>query len=197
MSEIKAIQTRHGDCFFRSRLEARWSIFLTESEIEWEYEPEGFELNKEWYGACPEGVPPGPYCYLPDFWLPQVSMWAEVKRGWPTPKELAVIGLLADCTGYSVLILDGKPRADSWFYGIDGLEFNHGSWDLIVDPLDICEGHKYWTYESRFYSEWGGHAEEAAWNERPQLPDNDWTWRGDFVHQAVTAALSARFERDG
>lgn len=41
---IPAIETRIYGCRFRSRLEARWSIFLTEAGFAWEYEPEGAEL---------------------------------------------------------------------------------------------------------------------------------------------------------
>jgi len=42
--------------------------------IEWEYEKEGYNLGE--LG-----------CYLPDFWLPQVNMWAEVKAKEFTPDE--------------------------------------------------------------------------------------------------------------
>ena len=63
---MKAIETKAYGHRFRSRLEARWAVAFTEARIEWQYEPEGFDLGDA-------GL------YLPDFWLPQVSMWAEVK----------------------------------------------------------------------------------------------------------------------
>lgn len=64
---IQAIETRAYGCHFRSRLEARWAVFLTEAKMQWEYEPEGFEL--------PSGR------YLPDFRVTAngVSIWLEVK----------------------------------------------------------------------------------------------------------------------
>lgn len=64
---IQAIETRAYGCLFRSRLEARWAVFLTEAQMRWEYEPEGFEL--------PSGR------YLPDFRVTanRVSIWLEVK----------------------------------------------------------------------------------------------------------------------
>ncbi len=65
MTTIKAIETRYNGYHFRSRLEARWAIFFDALGIEWEYEKEGYGLQS---GK-----------YLPDFWLPQVSMWAETK----------------------------------------------------------------------------------------------------------------------
>jgi hypothetical protein len=41
---IPAIETRAYGCRFRSRLEARWAVFLTEAGFDWEYEPEGAAL---------------------------------------------------------------------------------------------------------------------------------------------------------
>jgi len=64
-SRIPAIETRYAGCRFRSRLEARWARFFDAAEIEWKYEPEGFELD---------GVR-----YLPDFYLPSSETWVEVK----------------------------------------------------------------------------------------------------------------------
>jgi nucleoside 2-deoxyribosyltransferase len=51
---IKAIQTVYKGYKFRSRLEARWAVFFDALGLEWEYEPEGFDLG--------DGV-----WYLPDF----------------------------------------------------------------------------------------------------------------------------------
>jgi hypothetical protein len=63
---IKAIETRWQGYRFRSRLEARWAVFFDALGVAWEYEPEGFDL-----GAA--GL------YLPDFWLPSLGAWFEVK----------------------------------------------------------------------------------------------------------------------
>jgi hypothetical protein len=44
------IQTRYAGCHFRSRLEARWAVFFDRLDIEWQYEPEGFDLGRAgWY----------------------------------------------------------------------------------------------------------------------------------------------------
>lgn len=51
---IKAIETEYNGYRFRSRLEARWAVFLDALGIRYEYEPEGFSL------------PSGKH-YLPDF----------------------------------------------------------------------------------------------------------------------------------
>lgn len=49
MSELKAIQTEYKGYLFRSRLEARWAVFLDSLGVKWEYEPEGYDLGN---GMC-------------------------------------------------------------------------------------------------------------------------------------------------
>lgn len=63
---MKAIETHYNGYRFRSRLEARWAVFFDTLGIRYEYEPEGFELSDGTY-------------YLPDFWLPDLHLWVEVK----------------------------------------------------------------------------------------------------------------------
>jgi hypothetical protein len=63
---IKAIETSYAGHLFRSRLEARWAVFFDTLGVKWEYEAQGFEL--------PSGA-----TYLPDFRLPDLKMWVEVK----------------------------------------------------------------------------------------------------------------------
>ncbi len=70
---IGAIQTLYAGCRFRSRLEARWAVFFDTLGIAWEYEPQGIHCS--WRLSLDEGTFP----YLPDFWLPDLGLWAEVK----------------------------------------------------------------------------------------------------------------------
>ncbi|MHB1453946.1 MAG: PDDEXK family nuclease [Saccharofermentanales bacterium] len=56
MRNIKAIQTQYKGYLFRSRLEARWAVFFDACGVEYEYEPEGYDLGN--------GL-----MYLPDFLL--------------------------------------------------------------------------------------------------------------------------------
>jgi hypothetical protein len=44
MDEIRPIETEYNGYRFRSRLEARWAIFFAALGVDYEYEPEGFEL---------------------------------------------------------------------------------------------------------------------------------------------------------
>ena len=51
-----AIETRYAGCRFRSRLEARWAVFLDRLGEQWWYEFEVYDVDGRWY--------------LPDFLLP-------------------------------------------------------------------------------------------------------------------------------
>ena len=51
---IKAVPTRYAGVLFRSRLESRWAVFMSEVGIDWIYEPERISLS-------------GGGTYLPDF----------------------------------------------------------------------------------------------------------------------------------
>ena len=63
--EIKTIETKYNGFKFRSRLEARWAIFFDVIGLKYEYEVEGFEMN---------GIR-----YLPDFYIPSLDRWFEIK----------------------------------------------------------------------------------------------------------------------
>jgi hypothetical protein len=70
----RAIETRYKGYRFRSRLEARWAVFFDTLGVRWEYEKEGFDLG-------PAGW------YLPDFWLPDLEVWLEVKGVWARERD--------------------------------------------------------------------------------------------------------------
>lgn len=70
---IKSLDTTYAGCRFRSRLEARWAVLLDHLDIRWEYEPQGYEVSHRVTGA------EGAFRYLPDFWLPDLGVWGEVK----------------------------------------------------------------------------------------------------------------------
>ena len=76
---IKAIETHYNGYRFRSRVEARWAIFFDEVGIEYQYESEGFDMD---------GIR-----YLPDFYIPSLNRWFEIK-GKPLSVEEIKIGNL-------------------------------------------------------------------------------------------------------
>ncbi|MFE0379101.1 hypothetical protein ACFW1M_26745 [Streptomyces inhibens] len=63
---IEAVPTEYGGTTFRSRLEADWAQTLNGARIKWRYEPETITL-------------PSRAVYIPDFWLPEIGVWLEVK----------------------------------------------------------------------------------------------------------------------
>ena len=92
---LRAIQTSYKGCRFRSRAEARWAVFLDTLGVEWTYEVEGFDLDRLWY--------------LPDFWLPKLNTWLEVKGVTPTALEIRKAQRLAESSHSKVLVLSGQP----------------------------------------------------------------------------------------
>lgn len=105
MKKITAIETQYAGCRFRSRAEARWAVFFDALKVPWEYEPQGFEL--------PSGR------YLPDFWLPTIESWYEVKGATPTSSEMDKAGELADLSGHRVLVAYGAIPHDTDCCGYD------------------------------------------------------------------------------
>lgn len=177
---MKAIETRIYGCRFRSRLEARWAVALTEQKIMWEYEPEGFDLGDAGF-------------YLPDFWLPQVSMWAEVKPNKPTDKELEKAAVLTKQSGFPCLLLIGKP-ANAAYWSIEDLEADHTAWEVSCGQVKAhamdrvpFESSKYHLDENRFWTCTGEGVQTFP------MPHDPWG-EASQPHPAVDAALSARFE---
>lgn len=70
---MEAIPRHHDGVYFRSSLEADWAATLDALNIAWKYEPEGILLDS---GDA----------YVPDFHLPEIGTWLEVK-GNGVPRE--------------------------------------------------------------------------------------------------------------
>jgi len=81
MGELKAIETTYRGCRFRSRLEARWAVVFDALGMSWEYEAQGYRCTSR-----VSLIDSGPWAYLPDFWLPTLKLYVEVK-GSLTPDE--------------------------------------------------------------------------------------------------------------
>ena len=64
-NRIKPIETQYNGFRFRSRLEARWAVFFDVIGLKYEYEMEGYDM---------EGTR-----YLPDFYIPSLDRWFEIK----------------------------------------------------------------------------------------------------------------------
>lgn len=80
----KAMEVLYSGRVFRSRLEARWAVFLDLLGVNWDYEACFYEIGPDLY-------------YLPDFYLPDHQTWLEVK-GAPfmdTASYAKVLGAIA------------------------------------------------------------------------------------------------------
>ncbi len=158
------VPTRYRHVLFRSRLEARWAVFFDALNLKWHYEPEGFALaDKEWY--------------LPDFWLPEVGWFCEVKPYIGIFYSEDKARRFARDTRWPILLLDGAPS----FKGYAGLEEFRGSTLEEIYSLDIAEHSKTFT-EHRLWSDLALNGEIPA--------------EGNFSRRyinAVEAALSADF----
>lgn len=113
---IRAIPTTYAGCKFRSRLEARWAVFFDHLGLTWEYEPQGHVVTDR-LGICDRDEWP----YLPDFWLPEMGVWAEVKGSLDNLEMREVLSAAAhlssndgggchDNGGNDVILLGPVPR---------------------------------------------------------------------------------------
>lgn len=186
------INTYFRGHWFRSRLEARWAVFLDTLGVEYRYEPEGYVLS--------DGT-----CYLPDFYLQNLDCWLEIKPVEPTESELRKLHLLSLAQGKKCYLLHGDiPRIidGSWNYRPISLGLSYGPENItLVDG----EGEDYyysWTicpkcrrvgieYESRADRVHGKDSTCPLYH-----PDNDKGRNGEDVELllAYERAATARFE---
>lgn len=110
---MHAIDTIYNGFKFRSRLEARWAIYFDLIGLEYEYEPDGIDID---------GIP-----YLPDFYIPKHNTFAEIK----------MIGALVYDYD-SKLLQQGRENADK--YNKAFAELTRAGYGYIVlcgSPIEI------------------------------------------------------------
>lgn len=95
MQKTQAIETYYKNTKFRSRLEARWALFFDELGIMWDYEPQGFESH---------GIR-----YLPDFYLPELDYFFEVKPYAPSWDDFKKSAVCPYVCGSTILVAWGPP----------------------------------------------------------------------------------------
>ena len=123
---LQAIPTTYNGVTFRSRLEARHAVLMDTLGVEWHYEYEGYQLPSGWH--------------VPDFWLPKVGKWLEVKGDEPTLHELQLADELRDHTGANVVIAPG-PLPDPTLFESHGTPYSiNESWMIACGDY-----HYQWT----------------------------------------------------
>ena len=177
---IQAIQTLYKGFRFRSRLEARWAVFLDELKADWTYEPEGFDLEGTWY--------------LPDFLVKDWNVWIEVKGSVPTDDEKEKCQLLAAASGKRVLLLIGEPwtESDSSSYGITLFTGDDSDWDE-TEGWEFGEGRRcadeIWLVSDAY----GATTLKSVPHERDDGNPLSGSYAAAIV-AALTTARGARFE---
>jgi hypothetical protein len=195
-SILKPIETRFDGFRFRSRLEARWAIFFKRLGLEYEYEPEGFDLG---YGEL----------YLPDFRVSSskgFDHWYEVKRvGVESDRKFQAfkskcrdregVGHVRLIAGDPFQVLnDGRTVMCPRCGGLGSIE--RYSEPTYNDPFFLC-----WPCD-RHTPGGGGHPSEMGVLGLSVTPDkgsvlishHDLKFFDNQVAEAANAARSARFE---
>ena len=172
---LRPIETHYKGHRFRRRLEARWAVAFDVLRLDYDYEPEGYRLAN--------GL-----MYLPDFYLSQVRMFAEVK---PEPvsryamfdhEAMHKASGLVLATGRPLIILDGAPK-DMNYWAMQPEDADPVGWDwLSFYPF---EPHAMHVSQGRFWSDSDG-------IEFPYRVKPEWS---SVLHPAIEASRSARFER--
>ena len=178
---MKPIETEYKGYRFRSRLEARWAIFFDACGVDWEYEPEGYDLGDGLY-------------YLPDFLLHGVDgrdggdLYVEVK-GQMTDLDALKINRFAEL-GNKVLVVGKIPEGDS------ADEFSED-----ISDRAYSHGKEGWPYEFNFETIDGDHfAAHPGINKdgRFELFGDDGSYLCDqddrATEKAYRLARQARFE---
>lgn len=96
--EARPIETVYDGYRFRSRLEARWYVAFDALNVVADYEPEGFNLDGDYY--------------LPDFYLPERHVWVETKPDLEDA-DLSKPVALARMTHEPVVVLGKIPVENS------------------------------------------------------------------------------------
>lgn len=173
---IKPIETYYNGYRFRSRLEARWAVFFRAVGLEYQYEPEGFEM--------------GGICYLPDFYIPSIDRWFEIKGkalSVPEIKKCEEFCLRKDNYGIKFSIVIGPPQPiqlnleEPGYSSAFGIEEYAWQWPSERFPVN-CRIPCGKLVEKEYYSRFG----LGIW----VVPDVD----RSQVLEACKRAREARFE---
>ena len=200
MTTIKAIETKYKGCRFRSRLEARYAVLFDALGMEWHYEPEGFEL--EHYGR-----------YLPDFYLPQIDMWAEVKAKPFDINERNKAFALSSGTNKPVIQLTSMPEPSDFAFanlriaigsrmkGYEAFYFadHFVNWYLSVNNLKKTASslQDALAWDVRYYQNKHGKPHQSHFTNGLMVYEGGrfvFNTVGHEMIRAITTARSARFE---
>lgn len=186
-TSIRAIETEYAGYRFRSRLEARWAVFFDALKVEYQYEAEGFDLG-------------GGLWYLPDFWLPELDCWLEIKGQEPTGEEREKCERLAVGSEKPVYVFVGDPWLNIARHCFVRTDTESAVDQSCFEPNMLGSG--LWQYdwqgEGGYYQGW---SVWGWWQNRAQIiclvEGEDYrASRDPRIMDAYAAARSARFEKN-
>lgn len=114
----------HQGYRLRSYTELLWARLLEAADLFYLYEPDLVVVQ----GGC----------YLPDFYLPHVGIYLEVKGKYPTEEEIRKADDVMDRTGQEVIFLIGQPQSD--FGGLHScglMARGANGWHTNISPNDL------------------------------------------------------------
>ena len=178
-SDISPIPTRYRGYSMRSRSEGRFGVTFDHLDLRWDYEPQGFTIS-----ALTN--------YRPDFWLPDLGVYVEIKGQPPLPRDIARMAML--CYGRGLvgyIFWGGVPHPDWSDFDPDGSA-------LAFFP-DGTREYGHWICRCRFCGAVG--IEKYGWSERldccdqnRETPGHRDTHDDSFIVAAYEAGRGARAE---
>lgn len=168
---IPYIAIHYAGCKYRSRTEARWAVFFDALGLRFQYEFEGLEIRS---GA-----------YLPDFWIPDLKLFMEIKGDEPTEMGRRKCAEVCEAAQCAMILAVGAPEERFQLLYFDAHGERENRYALARDRLIECgywrvsEGEGVWLGPNRTFPP-----------ERPRGP-----MFSGALEEAYEAARSARFER--
>jgi hypothetical protein len=192
---IKAIETHYAGHRFRSRLEARWAVAFNEIGLKWQYEPQGFTLERRLSAWGSETLD---WNYLPDFFLPGMNCYGEVKGALDTQGLWRLLDCAASLSesGTDLIVFGEIPGMGEFdrahHVGPTRLTFHEGT--LIARPwwqLDQFPSYDVANDSAEIY--WP-EASVARWMLEGTQNRNGVSGYPPALDRAYDAARKARFE---
>ena len=97
---MKAIETIYNGTNYRSKTEAKWALFMDLIGCKFIYEPQAYDLGESG-------------CYLPDFWLPALDAFVEIKPDIVIDSRTSPTAALCAFTRKNVFTFCGSPEDPS------------------------------------------------------------------------------------
>lgn len=204
---IKPIETQYAGYRFRSRLEARWAVALNTQGIRWEYEAQGFECQTRLSNPNDEAPT---FRYLPDFWLPELGLHAEVKASLTEAELVRLLDAAAslssangggchDGGGHDMVILGPIPEPENprspWRLHMHKGVLSLNPWDGWPSLCDERDSFSFaGDYGGTTWSELSAAKQLTAATAADILLDGSRDTRRGYWCGAYRAARAARFE---